>query len=227
MAGYRETSGNFAVGRLLKLPLATTLIAYETALTLNDVTGNVFTDTQLMQRIASQDEQALSLLYERFSGPVYSLARRMVQNTAMAEEVTQDIFLKVWRQAEQWDPAKGKLISWMLTITRYTAIDRLRKEQRRPDLSAAPLDLVSGTLSVNARVDDSLWQDGQALRRLLGELPDDQREAIELAFFQGLTHTMIAEALSLPLGTVKTRVRLGLQKLRALWQEAHPYEENR
>ena len=173
-----------------------------------------------MQRIAGQDQHALSELYTRFGGVVYSLALRVVQNNVMAEEVTQDIFLKVWNQAERWDPDKGKLTSWLLTITRYTAIDRLRKEQRRPELAQTNYDDLANVLPSNMRVGDSTWQNGQILRELLGRLPDDQSQVIELAFFQGMTHSQMADSLNLPLGTVKTRVRLGLQKLKQMWLEA-------
>ena len=173
------------------------------------------TDISLMQRIARQDQRALSTLYDRFGGAVYSLARRILGSETMAEEVTQDIFLKVWGQAQKWDPDKGQLSSWLLTITRYTAIDRLRKENRRPPQSA--FDDLANLLPSAKRVGDARWHDGQVLQQLLDELPDEQSQVIELAFFQGMTHSQMAETLDLPLGTVKTRVRLGLQKLKGMW----------
>ncbi len=115
----------------------------------------------------------------------------------------------------------GQLSSWLLTITRNAAIDRLRKEQRRPLKDATSLDNVSHLLEGGEPFDNELWHDGQLLRSLMEQLPAEQRQVIELAFFYGLTHSQMAQQLDLPLGTVKTRVRLALSKLRALWQTAH------
>jgi RNA polymerase sigma-70 factor (ECF subfamily) len=173
-----------------------------------------------MQRIAQADQSALSILYQRYGSLIYSLALRVLQNSGVAEEVTQDVFLEVWNRPQIWDPTKGRLSSWMLTITRYTAIDRLRKDRRHPE-ATAPLDEQSDLLSTIGQTDDALWQDGQMLRSLLSQLPAEQAKVIDLAFFQGLTHSELAQTLNLPLGTIKTRVRLGLQKLRGLWDEAN------
>ena len=177
----------------------------------------VFDEAQLVQRLIAQDQNALSELYQQFGGLVYSIALRVVQNPTLAEEVTQDAFLKVWNQPSSWDPERGKFVSWLLTITRYTAIDLLRKEQRRPLQDAVELD----DLKIGKRgvMDDPTWQDGRVLRSLLERLPEEQVQVIELAFFQGMSHSELAEYLNLPLGTVKTRVRLGLQKLKALWAD--------
>jgi RNA polymerase sigma-70 factor (ECF subfamily) len=179
-------------------------------------------DVDLMRRVSRRDQYALSELYTRYGGPVYSLALRVLQNSTLAEEVTQDIFLKVWNQAEKWDPAKGQLASWLLTIARYTSIDRLRKERRQPTQTLTALDDMPHVLATRGLVDDPRWQDGRLIRSLLAQLPPEQVQVIELAFYQGFTHSEIAENLKLPLGTVKTRVRLGLQKLRNLWLEATP-----
>jgi RNA polymerase sigma-70 factor (ECF subfamily) len=179
---------------------------------------SLFDEAQLVKRLIAQDQTALSELYQQFSGLVYSIALRVVQNPAMAEEVTQDAFLKVWHQPSSWDAERGKFVSWLLTITRYTAIDRLRKEQRRPLQDAVELeDLRVGKIGL---MDDPVWQDGRLLRSLLERLPQEQIQVVELAFFEGMSHSEMAEHLHLPLGTVKTRVRLGLQKLKALWTEA-------
>lgn len=180
---------------------------------------NLFDEANLVQRLIQQDQTALSELYTQFGGLVYSIAMRVVQNPVLAEEVTQDAFLKVWHQPSSWDPSRGKFVSWLLTITRYTAIDLLRKEQRRPVQDAVELeDLRIGSGSL---MDDPIWQDGRLLRSLMENLPMEQVQVIELAFFEGMSHSEMAEHLSLPLGTVKTRVRLGLQKLKALWQDAN------
>jgi RNA polymerase sigma-70 factor (ECF subfamily) len=175
---------------------------------------DVYEEAEIVQRLVARDQSALSDLYQQFSGMVYSVAMRVVQNTVLAEEVTQDAFLKVWDQPENWDPNRGRLVSWLLAITRYTAIDRLRREQRRPLQNAVELD--DTRLGQRGLVDDPQWQEGRELRTLMERLPPEQIEVIELAFFQGLSHSEMAEYLDLPLGTVKTRVRLGLQKLKAL-----------
>lgn len=169
-----------------------------------------------MQQIAEKDQAALSGLYGRYGSLIYSLALRVLQNTQLAEEVTQDTLLDVWYHPEKWDSSKGQLSSWLLTVTRYTAIDRLRKTLRHPETA---LDDVLG-LAGNDWVHDPLWQDGQLLRSLLVKLPLDQRQLIEMAFFGGMTHSELAQVSNLPLGTVKTRVRMGLQNLKSLWQES-------
>lgn len=177
-------------------------------------------DIDLMQRVRSGDQQALAALYDRYGGPVYSMALFILRSRPQAEEVTQSVFLRVWQRAEHWDPARGQLISWLLTLARYTAIDVLRREQRRPALLDAPLDDLPQLAAQPNPTDDPVWHDGQLLRDLLGRLPAEQAQAIHLAFFNGMTHSEIAAALGLPLGTVKTRLRLALNKLREWWQEA-------
>ena len=162
-------------------------------------------------------------LYQRYCNLVYSLALRVLRHQTVAEEVTQDVFLKIWQQPQRWNPALGQFSSWLLTITRNAAIDRLRKEQRYPQAEQdAPTDLFFSQVAEGAISDNPLWFEGQILRHLLQQLPDEQRQLIELAFYQGYTHSELADGLAMPLGTVKTRLRSGLQKLRALWEEAHP-----
>lgn len=172
-------------------------------------------DLTLIQRIRHRDQNALLELYQAYGALVYGLALRVLQNTGWAEEVTQDIFLKIWQQPERWNPALGQFNSWLLTITRNAAIDRLRKE-RRPSASQIEQAATAPTYSSS---DDTLWYDSQVLHKLLEQLPTEQRQLIDLAFYQGYTHSELAENLNLPLGTVKTRLRMGLQKLRSLWEE--------
>ncbi|MFN8530711.1 MAG: sigma-70 family RNA polymerase sigma factor [Anaerolineae bacterium] len=180
-------------------------------------------DEFLMKRISAGDQQAFAALYDQYGGPVYSLAYRILQNSTLAEEVTQDTFLKVWQRTSQWDSSKGKLKSWLLKITQYGAIDRLRQEHRQPSVHESPIDETDETLLMG-KSDQSVagWQDEMALRMLITQLPREQSTLIELAFFQGMTHTDIAEATHIPLGTVKTRLRTGLHRLRELWMESHP-----
>jgi RNA polymerase sigma-70 factor (ECF subfamily) len=172
-------------------------------------------DIELMRRIADRDQQALWELYQEYGKAVYSLAYRVLGNTIFAEEVTQDTFLKVWHQTTRWDSEKGKLKNWLLTIAQFTAIDRLRKEGRQPTVHPDPIEDTDESL-LTAR-NQVPWQDDSVLRMLVMQLPQQQSSLIELAFFQGLSHGEIAETLHMPLGTVKTRLRAGLQRLRELW----------
>lgn len=174
----------------------------------------VLDEDNLMSRIAARDQSALAELYDSCATMIYSLAYRVLDNHTFAEEITQDTFLTIWTQPDRWDAGRGSLVGWMLTIARNAAIDRLRKEQRRPLRTA--LDLDDFIERIGVENDDRL--DTEALRVCLEGLPVEQAQAIQMAFYQGLTHEELAAALNQPLGTVKTRVRLGLQKLRACWE---------
>ena len=159
-------------------------------------------------------------LYQRYSAMVYGLAMRVLQNQTLAEEVTQDVFMKLWHKPTRWNPALGKLSSWLLATTRNAAIDRVRYEQRRPKRATASVEEMVHLASEERGVNDPAWVDGQLLGQLLTRLPNEQRELIELAFYQGYTHSELSERLNMPLGTVKTRLRAGLKRLRALWHAA-------
>jgi RNA polymerase sigma factor (sigma-70 family) len=172
-------------------------------------------DSELLRLIAHRNQDALSELYQRYCNLVYSLAFHTLQNTDLAEEVTQDVFIKIWIRPDQWDPSGGKFSSWLLTVTRYTAIDRLRKDLHQSDKLIELLDTIP---------DENFIRDdhhiGEDLRTLMDQLPPNQAKVIQLAFFNGMTHQEMANALDLPLGTVKTRVRLGLLKLKDYLAEA-------
>ena len=176
-------------------------------------------DGILLRRIASGDGDALLALHGRYVHLVYSMAWRVLQDVGLAEEVTQDVFLKLWQKSQRYDPARGSFSGWLLSVTRFAAIDRLRREGRRPrpDALAAGDPDDQGTLERLLPTDHAAWERGQHLRLLLAQLPPDQRQVIELAYFGGLTHSELAEQLGVPLGTVKGRLRLGLEKLRASW----------
>lgn len=176
-------------------------------------------DGELLQSVARGDQDALLTLHRRYVNLVYSMAWRVLQDVGLAEEVTQDIFLKLWRKGHRFDPARGRFSSWLLSVTRFAAIDRLRREDRQP----SPANLSTGEQDETAALeqllptDHAAWERGQHLRLVLEQLPLEQRQIIELAYFGGLTHSELAERLGLPLGTVKGRLRLGLEKLRVLW----------
>jgi RNA polymerase sigma-70 factor (ECF subfamily) len=169
-----------------------------------------------LARAAAGDGAALAALYDRHARLVYSLALRIIGNEADAEDVVQEVFAQVWRQAGRYDAMRGSVEAWFLTMARTRAIDRLRAHRARPD-SGAGLPTSSELPAVIVDPADALTaaRDAERVRDALHELPLLQRLAIELAYFEGLTQSEIADRLEQPLGTVKTRIRLGLLKLRA------------
>lgn len=175
-------------------------------------------DAELIARSAAGNERALAVLYDRYSRVVYSFALRIVGDPQLAEEVLQEVFFRAWQQGAAFRSAKGSFITWLLSITHNMAIDEVRKRMRRPQKSDSddPETVLSGTADPGLSVEDEVWLG--SLRDTIGQamtqLPSNQREAIELAYFRGLTQREIAEQLQEPLGTIKTRMRLGMQKLR-------------
>ena len=167
-----------------------------------------------MARVATGDERAFAELYDELAPRVYGVVRRVVRDPAHSEEVTQEVFLELWRQALRYDSARGGLRGWAVTIARRRAVDRVRSEQSLRDRELRVAAQVEEPDSPPDVVIDSLDRD-QA-RLALTELSDVQREALELAYFDGLTHVEISELLDVALGTVKTRIRDGLIRLRVL-----------
>jgi len=179
-------------------------------------------DRPLMARVEARDADALAELYDRHAGRLLALARRVLGDSGEAEEVLQEVFLFVWRSAASFDPARGSALTWLLIVTRSRAIDRLRTRRggSRPEVRSLE-DLAEPPASeddVEANTTGRQWE--TLCRSAVRELPEDQRRALELAYFDGLTHQEIAERTATPLGTVKTRVRLGLMKLR---ERMRPY----
>ena len=167
-------------------------------------------DSRLIVRIRAGEQGAMSELYDRYSSVVYGVALRVLQDAAAAEDVLQDIFLQLWRKPEAFDSSRGSLGAWLAVIARHRSIDRLR--QRRPETDIEEVMIAGGT-DLRDETERSLVI--EKVRQALGEMNEDQRKALELAYFQGLTHTEIAERTGEPLGTIKTRIRSGLQLLRA------------
>jgi RNA polymerase sigma-70 factor (ECF subfamily) len=173
-------------------------------------------DQELMARLHQHDHQALALLYDRHARSVYSLALYILRDRAAAEDVTQDVFLQLWRDPRHYLEERGPLGPWLLRITRNRAIDFLRRRdrQRRPrETDWQPLDPQLSDQSPG--LEDQVWSLALARRvhEALRELTDAQRQVIELAYFRGMTHREMADMLGVPLGTVKTRVRTALRRL--------------
>ncbi|MBC7814815.1 MAG: sigma-70 family RNA polymerase sigma factor [Burkholderiales bacterium] len=174
-------------------------------------------ENQLITRIIERDEEALSELYTQYGAHVFGVALYILKNNALAEEATQDTFLKVWDSAQRWDNQQGNLKTWILTISRFTAIDILRREHRhftdpREAFEESMLRIIQPNPTQSAE-----WDNATLLKSLIAQLPEEQIQAIELAFFMGMSHQEVATQLGEPLGTVKSRIRNGLQSLRGLW----------
>ncbi len=178
------------------------------------------TDEELIVLAARQESWALAELYDRYSRLVFSLALQMLRDRAASEEIVQEVFTKVWRAAHDYAPDRGRFSSWLISITRHQCIDELRRCRVRPtteSVDEAPYLELAGD-------DDPAEDAAQSLecarvRQALAQLPEEQRRMIELAFLEGLTHQEIAAHCSIPLGTVKTRIRLGMEKLKDLLRE--------
>jgi RNA polymerase sigma-70 factor (ECF subfamily) len=189
-------------------------------------------DSDLLMHIQHGSEDALLALHGRYVNAVYAVAFRVLGEQMAAEEATQDTFMRLWERGYTYDAARGDVLPWLLTIARRRAIDVLRQQRRQP----AP----DATFSIDEH--PYLWEelpDGDDQRELRGTLtgvlnalPEDQRTAIQLAYFYGMSHRDIAAYLNEPLGTIKTRIRLGMQKLREAWfagvreTESNPFEGN-
>jgi RNA polymerase sigma-70 factor (ECF subfamily) len=173
-------------------------------------------DEEALARAGRGEANALAELYDRHARPVYSLALRILGDTADAEDAVQETFSQAWRQSKRYDPRRGTVAAWLLTIARTRAIDRLRARQARPDGTPTEWDPTSivDTGAPAPELQLASAERTARVRAVLNELPFLQRVAIELAYYEGLTHTEIAERLEQPLGTVKTRIRLGLIKMR-------------
>ncbi|MGO8702057.1 MAG: RNA polymerase sigma factor [Limisphaerales bacterium] len=172
--------------------------------------------SMLLRRVASRDRDALSQFYDHTARPLFAVAWRMLGNAEEAEEVIQDVFVQIWSNAERFDEAKGQAFHWALSITRNRCIDQLRARQRRARVILDPRDEDELESAASPPPEDGRLpeQELAAIRSAVRALPDDQRQAIEMAFFQGMTHLEIAAALQEPLGTVKARIRRGMLKLR-------------
>jgi RNA polymerase sigma-70 factor (ECF subfamily) len=170
-------------------------------------------DAVAVARVADGDHDALRLLYDRYGRIVYGMSYRITNDAQLAEEATQDTFLTLWRRADRYDPERAKLTTWLFVIARNRAIElvRARKRTPEPQEDVEPAGEEADTAELVALADDA-----ERVARAMAELPESQLEVIRMAYFDGLSHAEIADRIDQPLGTVKSRIRLGLNRLRSL-----------
>ena len=174
----------------------------------------------LFVRITDRDERALEQLYARYSGPLYSLAFQVTRSERFAQDVVQEVFIAVWKDAARFDPTRGNVGPWLFSLARHKAIDLVRREQTvRKRTADVDLDFEVA----DDDVDHEAWLNvrRERVHAAIAQLTETQRTALELAFFGGLTHVEVAERLGIPLGTAKTRIRSALLRLRDVLREYH------
>ena len=186
-------------------------------------------DEELMQRLRLGDLQAFRVLYGRYANLAYSTAFRVIRDAQIAEDMVQEIFVRVWRKPDSYTPARGRFVTWLTSVTRNRAVDEIRSRNRRYRHETSSPEEQEREFPGPEREDPALIAEMADQRRLiiaaLSGLPEEQRQTIELAYFGGLTQQEIAGRLKQPLGTVKTRIRLGMQKLRAALTPELRWEE--
>ena len=172
-------------------------------------------DVELLHAVASGDEAALARLYDGYRVILFGLLVRILSSRQEAEDVLQEVFLQVWKRASDFDEARGRPFTWLVTLARSRAIDRLRSlGSRERVVQSAAREVIEETSDA---IEDAIRaEEGRVVRHALQELPEEQRHALELAYFEGLTQSEVARRLETPLGTVKTRMRSGMIKLREL-----------
>jgi RNA polymerase sigma-70 factor, ECF subfamily len=171
------------------------------------------TDEQILEAVGRGDDDALGVLYDRFGRVAFGLAYRILRDQSLAEDAVQEAFLAVWRSADAYKRERAKPSTWILTVVHRRAVDLVRREERR---RGEPLEAAPEPTSQPADEDASLRDRRVAVQAALSELPGDQRQALELAYYGGLTQSQLAERLGVPLGTIKSRMFAGLGRLREL-----------
>jgi RNA polymerase sigma-70 factor (ECF subfamily) len=174
-------------------------------------------DEELVRLVRGRDERAFELLYYRYADLVYSVALRILADPGLAQDVAQEVFLRLWRAPDSYDVARGRFSNWLMSVARNRAVDEVRMRGRRRLREVTPTAMVEDPPDGQAPDPATAAQvevEAAAVRRALRALPQEQRLALELAYFGGMTQQEIAQALGQPLGTVKTRTRLAMKKLR-------------
>ncbi|MBI3661706.1 MAG: sigma-70 family RNA polymerase sigma factor [Acidobacteria bacterium] len=182
-------------------------------------------DAALMAELARGEQTALECLYDRYGRAVFSLALRITQHSGAAEEIVQDVFLQLWKSAPLYQPERGRLEPWLFTIARNRALDHLRLKREKQRRIEDTLEIEPGAVAVpNPEAYVDLQRRSEKVRAVVNSLPAEERRAIELAFFEGMSHSEVAAALAKPLGTVKSWIRNGLIRLREALaaEEMHP-----
>lgn len=170
-------------------------------------------EVELLARIVARDERALEVLHGQYSGPLYSLAVQVTGSDRFAQDIVQEVFIAVWKDAARFDPSKGAVSTWLFSMARHKSIDAIRREARARK-RAADAEMEREVAPDDVHHEAWLGIRRDRVRAAMSELSDAQRGALELAFFAGLTHVEVAERLGVPLGTAKTRIRAGLLRLR-------------
>jgi RNA polymerase sigma-70 factor (ECF subfamily) len=173
-------------------------------------------DEEILEAVGRGDDDALGILYDRFGRLAYGVAFRILRDAALAEDAVQEAFLAVWRSADAYKRERAKPSTWILTVVHRRAVDLVRREQRR---RGEPLEAAPEPTTAPADEDVTLRDRRAAVRAALDALPGDQRQALELAYYGGLTQSELAERLGVPLGTIKSRMFAGLGRLRELLEE--------
>ena len=179
-------------------------------------------DHQLLARVSDQEPNALDALYSRYASAVYSLAMFMLKDTGLAEEATQDIFLNIWLKSGSFKPDRGQPKTWIMSVAHHRIIDLIRSRRRTTAITvAADSEDLERIPAANLPIDEQVERklERERIQKSLATLPEAQREVIRMAYFDGYSQSEIAALLNQPLGTVKTRVRLAMQKLRLVLQE--------
>ncbi|WP_153976744.1 RNA polymerase sigma factor [Paenibacillus xylanilyticus] len=179
-------------------------------------------DSRLMQQIAERDASALELLYDRYERVVYSFAYRIVGDPMTAEETVQELFLRVWNNAERYDASQGKLTTWMFAITRNIAVDMLRRKSKGAATTAVQNESLAAYADEQTNTEQEVerkWE-GTRIREALSQLNRDQQQVIESIYYGGLTQQEVSSRFGIPLGTVKSRVRLAMKQLQKLLADA-------
>lgn len=173
-------------------------------------------DLHIVQSLQQRDKKAIALLYDQYAATLYGVVLKIVRSEVIAQDVLQEAFVKIWKNGPQYDPQKGTIFTWMLNIARNLAIDKTRSASFR---HSGKIQTVDHFVSNNNQFSDQPNVDQIGLDGMVNDLDDKYRQVIDLVYFQGYTHKEVMEELNLPLGTVKSRIRLGLQKLRKVFGE--------